>query len=217
MSEILRKNGQALHAWRGNIQRCHTRHRRRAFRRRAGHYGSPRRTFRRRIRCSRSHPVRRRSNHFIYNVHALSCACSGKSEARISYLRSCHDFFSDRWHLHAVSSVTLRARIGWTLFGILWGLAITGIVFDAIMLDRFRKIEMILYVAMGWCIIFASKSVLASLASTGFILLLAGGLCYTVGIVFYAMKTVRYMHSIWHLFVLAGSICHYFSVMLYVL
>lgn len=76
---------------------------------------------------------------------------------------------------------------------------------------------MILYVAMGWCIIFASKSVLASLASTGFILLLAGGLCYTVGIVFYAMKTVRYMHSIWHLFVLAGSICHYFSVMLYVL
>lgn len=113
--------------------------------------------------------------------------------------------------------VTLRGPLGWTLFGILWGLAITGIVFDAIMLDRFRKIEMILYVAMGWCIIFASKSVLASLASTGFILLLAGGLCYTVGIVFYAMKTVRYMHSIWHLFVLAGSICHYFSVMLYVL
>ena len=113
--------------------------------------------------------------------------------------------------------VTLRGPLGWTLFGILWGLAVVGIVFDAVMLNKFRKIEMILYVAMGWCIVFASKSVLNALAPAGFILLLAGGLCYTVGIVFYAMKKIQYMHSIWHLFVLAGSICHYFSVMLYVL
>ena len=98
--------------------------------------------------------------------------------------------------------VTLRGALGWTLFGILWGLAVVGIVFDAVRLNRFRKIEMILYVAME---------------PGGLILLLAGGVCYTVGILFYKMKKVRYMHSIWHLFVLAGSILHYFSVYFYVL
>ena len=113
--------------------------------------------------------------------------------------------------------VTLRGALGWTLFGILWGLAVVGIVFDAVMLDRFRKIEMILYVAMGWCIVLTVKPLLAAMEPGGLILLLAGGVCYTVGIIFYKLKKIRYMHSIWHLFVLAGSILHYFSVYFYVL
>ena len=113
--------------------------------------------------------------------------------------------------------VTMRGTVGWILFCILWALTAIGIVFDAIMLERFHKIEMVLYVAMGWCIVVASKTLVASLAPGGLILLLAGGVLYTVGIIFYSRKKIRYMHSIWHLFVLAGSILHYFSVYLYVL
>ncbi len=113
--------------------------------------------------------------------------------------------------------VTLRGVTGWVLFGILWGLAAVGIVFDSIMLEKFRKIEMLLYVGMGWCIIFASRALIASLARGGLILLFTGGVLYTVGIIFYALKKVKYMHSIWHIFVLAGSILHYFSIYLYVL
>lgn len=113
--------------------------------------------------------------------------------------------------------VTLKGVLGWTLFGVLWGLAVIGIVFDSVMLEKFRKIEMLLYVGMGWCIILASKHMMASIASGGFVLLLVGGVLYTVGIIFYALKKVKYMHSIWHIFVLAGSILHYFSVYLYVL
>ncbi len=113
--------------------------------------------------------------------------------------------------------VTLRGKMGWILFCILWGLTAIGIVFDSIMLERFHKVEMVLYVAMGWCIVLASKTLVLRLAPGGLVLLFAGGVLYTLGILFYACKKIRYMHSIWHLFVLGGSILHYFSVYLYVL
>lgn len=113
--------------------------------------------------------------------------------------------------------VIMRGTVGWVLLCILWALTAIGIVFDAIMLERFHKVEMVLYVAMGWCIVVASKTLIASLAPGGLALLLAGGVLYTIGIIFYSLKKVRYMHSVWHLFVLAGSILHYFSVYLYVL
>lgn len=113
--------------------------------------------------------------------------------------------------------VTMRGQVGWILFFVLWALTALGITFDSIMLDKFRKIEMLLYVGMGWCIIIASGTLIASLAKGGLALLLTGGIFYTVGIIFYALKKIRYMHSIWHFFVLAGSIFHYFSVYLYVL
>ncbi len=113
--------------------------------------------------------------------------------------------------------VTLRGQTGWILFGVLWGLCAVGIVFDSIMLEKFRKIEMLLYIGMGWCIIIASGTLVQNLASGGLILLFTGGVLYTVGILFYALKKVRYMHSIWHIFVLCGSVLHYFSIYLYVL
>lgn len=113
--------------------------------------------------------------------------------------------------------VTLRGFTGWVLFGVLWGLAAIGIVFDSVMLEKFRKIEMFLYVGMGWCIVVASESLVSSLEKGGLIFLFTGGVLYTVGIIFYALKKIKYMHSIWHIFVLAGSIMHYFSVILYVL
>ena len=113
--------------------------------------------------------------------------------------------------------VTLRGALGWTLFGILWGLTVLGVVMDSIFLEKFHRIEQILYIAMGWCILVSGKTLIANLALPGILLLFAGGLFYTGGILFYRAKKIRYMHSIWHLFVLAGSICQFFSIYLYVL
>ncbi len=100
---------------------------------------------------------------------------------------------------------------------IVWFCAIVGIIMNAISLEKTEKISLILYVIMGWAIIFAIKDITIALMGPGFWLLLLGGISYTGGIVFYKMKNTRYMHSVWHLFVLLGSILHYLSVVLYVL
>lgn len=113
--------------------------------------------------------------------------------------------------------VTLRGALGWTVFGIVWGVTLLGIVLNAINLDKFRILSLICYVAMGWGIVLTIKPLAQSLAAGGIALLVAGGIVYTVGVVFYILKKYRYMHSVWHLFVLAGSVCHYLSVFLYVL
>lgn len=113
--------------------------------------------------------------------------------------------------------VTLSGAAGWTLFGILWGFAALGIVFNAIDLQKFKKISIVCYLAMGWSIVFAFRPLLQNLALGGLIFLFAGGLFYTFGIIFYALKKVKYMHSIWHLFVLGGTVCHYFSVLFWVI
>ncbi len=99
---------------------------------------------------------------------------------------------------------------------VIWGVALIGIVLNAISIERFEKLSLFLYVAMGWGVVFVFGDVVRALPSTGFWLLLGGGLCYTGGIIFYKWK-VRYMHSVWHLFVLAGSVLHYLCVALYVL
>lgn len=112
--------------------------------------------------------------------------------------------------------VTLRSTVGWWIFGIVWGAAIIGIVLNAIDMRRFRVFSMICYITMGWVIILAMNPLTAALAPGGVILLICGGVMYTAGIVFYALKKFRYMHSIWHLFVLAGSILQFLSVLLYV-
>ncbi len=111
----------------------------------------------------------------------------------------------------------LRGALGWTIFGIIWGVTVIGILLNAISLERFKVISLICYVLMGWGIILSIKPLAQNLELGGLILLIAGGLVYTVGVVFYAMKKYRYMHSVWHLFVLAGSVCHYFSILLFVL
>ena len=111
----------------------------------------------------------------------------------------------------------LRGPLGWTIFGIVWGVTLAGIIMNAISLDKFRHASLICYVLMGWGIVLSIKPLAQNLAVPGIILLVAGGLIYTVGVIFYVMKKYRYMHSVWHLFVLAGSVCHYFSILLYVL
>ena len=113
-----------------------------------------------------------------------------------------------------VTLVPLRGWLGWVLFGIVWGAAIIGIILNSIDLEKFRKPSVVCYIAMGWVIIFAVKPLMDAMNSTSLWLLIGGGVFYTVGVIFYAIKKVRYFHSIWHIFTLLGSVCHYFSILL---
>ena len=113
--------------------------------------------------------------------------------------------------------VSLNGALGWTVFGLIWGCAILGIVLNAIDLNRFKKLSMVLYIAMGWAIIFAFKTLALNLPTGGIYLLVAGGIVYTIGAIFYGIgKKLKYMHSVFHFFVLSGSILHFFSILLYV-
>ena len=100
---------------------------------------------------------------------------------------------------------------------VVWRCAIVAILLNVINLDRFEKLNLVLYIFMGWAVLFALKDIVAALQGPGFILLAAGGLAYTVGIIFYKMTKIRYMHSVWHLFVSAGSLLHFLCVVMYVL
>jgi hemolysin III len=113
--------------------------------------------------------------------------------------------------------VTLKGTVGWWLFGAIWGMAVLGLVLDALPRRGARIVPYIIYFVMGWLIVVALKPLLASLPNAGFNWLLTGGILYTGGVVFYAMD-FRYpwMHGVWHLFVLAGSISHYVAILVYV-
>lgn len=111
-----------------------------------------------------------------------------------------------------------NTALGWSVFGIIWALAILGIVLNSIDLKSFRIISMILYLGMGWCIIFTGKIVFKSIGTIGFALLVIGGVVYTVGAILYGIGSKkRYMHSIFHLFVVAGSLLHFICILLYVI
>jgi hemolysin III len=111
--------------------------------------------------------------------------------------------------------VSLRGPWGWALFGVVWGLAVAGITLRLVLRRRPTALFVGLYLAMGWCIVVAAKPLLAAVAPGGIALLVAGGLAYSVGVVFYASRR-PYHHAIWHGFVLAGSAFHYAAVLLYV-
>lgn len=113
--------------------------------------------------------------------------------------------------------VCMQNALGWTMFGLIWGMTVLGIILNAIDLERFRKLSLVCYIAMGWAIVFTIRPIIEAIALPGVVLLVAGGVVYTVGVIFYALKKYRYMHSVWHLFVLGGSVCHYLSVLLFVL
>jgi hemolysin III len=112
--------------------------------------------------------------------------------------------------------VSLRGPWGWTIFGIVWVLAIGGIVAKAVFGTRWQILSTVLYICMGWTVVIAAKPIVTHLAPGCLAWLLAGGLAYTGGVVFYAWNRLRYSHAIWHLFVLAGSVCHYVAVAAYV-
>jgi len=114
--------------------------------------------------------------------------------------------------------VTLQGAWGWSLFGIVWGLAIIGIVVDILHRQGSRSIQMAIYLLMGWLIVVALYPLFKVMPTGGLVLLMLGGLFYTGGIVFYVLdERIKHAHGIWHLFVLAGSISHYLIMLLYVL
>jgi len=113
--------------------------------------------------------------------------------------------------------VNLRGPWGWSLFGTVWGLALVGIFFKILSKRRFSTLSIGIYVAMGWLVIVAVKPLFASLPIRGIGWILAGGLCYTGGLYFYAKGRIRFYHAIWHVAVLAGSAFHYVAVMGYVI
>ncbi|WP_301101715.1 hemolysin III family protein [Propionivibrio sp.] len=114
--------------------------------------------------------------------------------------------------------VTLRGPWGWSLFGVVWGLAVVGILQEMKPRSEARVMSLIIYAVMGWVIIVAVKPLLDHLETAGFIWLASGGALYTIGIVFYAFDSrFRHWHGIWHLFVIGGSLAHYIAIALYVL
>lgn len=113
--------------------------------------------------------------------------------------------------------VTLHGSWGWWIFGINWTLAIFGIAQEFFVGKKSRILSLIIYIVMGWMIVFAAKPLMASLPHTGLMLLVAGGLTYTAGIIFYILDDrLKHAHGIWHLFVLGGSILQYLCILLYV-
>jgi hemolysin III len=107
----------------------------------------------------------------------------------------------------------LHGTWGWTLFGLVWGLAVAGVVLTVAGGARYPKLRVGLYLAMGWLILIAVKPLWLRMPSWGLFWLFAGGIAYTVGVVFYAAKRIRYSHFVWHLFVIAGTACHFIAVL----
>ncbi|TLM65829.1 MAG: hemolysin III family protein [Actinobacteria bacterium] len=112
--------------------------------------------------------------------------------------------------------VTIREHGGWWLFGAIWGFAVLGIAFEAFWTYRPGWVSAVIYLGMGWAVIFTMKPLLAALAAAGLWLLVAGGVAYTAGTPFYVFKRVPYFHMVWHLWVIAGSALHVLAVLLYV-
>jgi len=107
----------------------------------------------------------------------------------------------------------LRGGLGWTIFGAIWGSALLGIAFKVFFTGRFKAVSLISYLFMGWFCVVAVKPLFRELNTAGFVFLAVGGLCYTVGAIFYVWKALPWSHTIWHLFVLAASVCHFFSIL----
>ncbi|MDR5899252.1 hemolysin III family protein [Halomonas vilamensis] len=108
--------------------------------------------------------------------------------------------------------VNMRGPTGWVLFAAVWSLALVGITCKLLWPERFAVLRVVIYLLMGWMIVLASDEMAANLSSTGIVLLASGGIAYTLGVIFYAVRAIPFNHAIWHLFVIAGSACHYAAV-----
>lgn len=155
-------------------------------------------------------------------VYVISCVYhalkrnKGKKVLRV--IDHCDIFFMIACTYMPYCLVSLRGVMGWILFGIVWGLAALGIVFNAIDVDKYERASTFVYVLIGWCVIVLIKPLIEAVTLTGVIYLVLGGVLYTVGAVVYAVgENVKYMHSVFHLFVIAGSVFQFFSIYFYVI
>ena len=112
--------------------------------------------------------------------------------------------------------VSLRGTLGWTIFGVEWGLAVSGVIFKCFAVGKFEVASALVYLAQGWLAVVAVRPLVHSLGWHGLLWMGAGGLAYTLGIVFFALDRLRFFHAAWHIFVLAGSIAHYVAIYFYV-
>jgi hemolysin III len=146
--------------------------------------------------------------------HALPCR-SAKQVFRV--LDHCAIYLLIAGTYTPICLVMLGGGWGWSLFGLIWGLAIMGILIRTLGGMRFKQLSIIIYVIMGWLVIIAMKPLWQQISPGGMAWLVAGGLAYSFGLGFYAASRLRYHHFIWHLFVIAGSVCHFMTVLLHVL
>lgn len=117
-----------------------------------------------------------------------------------------------------ISLCIIKGTLGWTMFGLVWGMAVFGIIFKAIFGAKYDLVSTILYVLMGWIVLIAIKTLFQNLAYGGITLLVGGGIFYTAGVYFYLKGEInKWYHGIWHGFVMAGTICHFFAMLFYVI
>jgi hemolysin III len=113
--------------------------------------------------------------------------------------------------------ISLRGPVGWWLFGVVWGLAVAGVIFKSFAVGRFQVLSALVYLFQGWVVVVAARPLVGAIGWHGVAWLGAGGLAYTLGIIFFALDHRRYFHAAWHVFVLAGSVAHYFAILFYVI
>jgi hemolysin III len=155
---------------------------------------------------------------FLYLSSALyHSSAAGKSKRLLRYFDHNSIFLLIAGTYTPFTLITLRGGWGWSLFGAIWGLALTGIFLRVLIKKTHPVMATLLYLLMGWLVIIAIRPLMMTLPSGGIFWLVAGGLCYTFGVIFYGLDRFRYFHAVWHLFVLAGSACHFFSIFFYVL
>ena len=111
--------------------------------------------------------------------------------------------------------VVIKGALGWTIFGVIWAMAVLGVIYKSLWLGKYQKLSTIIYVVMGWFCVLGFKPLYNGLGPHGFLLLVLGGVAFTLGAVIYSFKGIKFGHVIWHLFVLLGTILMYFSVLLY--
>lgn len=151
--------------------------------------------------------------------HGLSPKLKAKRVFRV--LDHCTIFFLIAGTYTPIALCTIReynTALGWTYFGIVWGIAALGVTLTAINLEKFKVLGMILYIALGWCILPVLPKLVTLMGSGGVIFLFLGGISYTIGAVLYGVgKKKRYMHSVFHIFVVIGSLLHFFCILFYVI
>ncbi|MGD7052317.1 MULTISPECIES: PAQR family membrane homeostasis protein TrhA [Bacillaceae] len=147
-------------------------------------------------------------------LHALP---KGKAKNVFEILDHSSIYFFIAGSYTPITLIIMDGTLGWTLFGIVWGLAIAGTVFKVFFVKRFILASTLLYVLMGWLAVFGWNDITSTVGTGGIAFLVAGGVVYSLGAVFYVWRAFPYHHAVWHVFVLGGTILHFFFVLLYVL
>ena len=156
----------------------------------------------------------------MITLYAASTVYHQSSSSKRAYLRvfdHASIYFLIAGTYTPFTLISLHGEVGWVLFGVTWSMAISGMILKIFYTGRYNVISTIMYVVMGWSVVFAISPLIDSIGLTGFVWLLAGGVVYSLGAVFYLFDKIRFMHALFHLFVLIGTICHFISVYYFVL